>query len=122
MSAPGDVPVSAPASGSGSGSGVMVRSAAAGRVRLVVPWLRARPGCAGIVDDRFTDLPGFRALRIFPRTGAVIVWVQPDLVDVDRLVAALDEAPPPGVPSRASRSVPDSSTGEVARLLVGGAV
>jgi cation-transporting P-type ATPase C len=124
--APDDGPAtgsgSGSSSGSGSGSGVMVRSVAGGRVRLTVSWLRARPGCAGLVDERFTDLPGFRALRVFPRTGAVIVWVKPGLVDLDRLVAALTEAPPPGVPARASRSVPDSSTGEVARLVVGGAV
>lgn len=50
-SAPGDVPAPVPASGSGSGSGsgseVIVRSAAAGRVRLMVPWLRARPAAPG---------------------------------------------------------------------------
>ncbi|WP_328875523.1 cation-translocating P-type ATPase [Streptomyces sp. NBC_00287] len=103
-------------------SGVLVRSAAAGRVRLTVPWLRARPGCAGLVDDRLADLPGFRALRIFPRTGSVIIWVEPSDLDVDRLAAALEEAPPSAVPDKRSRSVADSSTGEVARLVVGGAV
>lgn len=103
-------------------SGVLVRSVAAGRVRLTVPWLRARPGCAGLVDERLADQPGFRALRIFPRTGSVIIWVKPDRLDVDRLVAALEDAPPPSVPAKRSRSVPDSSTGELARLVVGGAV
>ncbi|MEV3987647.1 cation-translocating P-type ATPase [Streptomyces sp. NPDC049837] len=103
-------------------SDVLVRSVAAGRVRLTVPWLRARPGCAGLVDERLADQPGFRALRIFPRTGSVVIWVKPDRLDVDRLVAALDEAPPPSVPAKRSRSVPDSSTGELARLVVGGAV
>ncbi|MER7110521.1 heavy metal translocating P-type ATPase [Streptomyces sp. NPDC000229] len=106
---------------SGEGS-VVVRSAAAGRVRLTVPWLQRRPGCAGVVDERLADVRGFRALRVFPRTGCVLIWVEPDLLDVDRLVAALSERPPPGAPDRASRSVPDSSTGEVARLVVGGAV
>ncbi|MEU7278032.1 cation-translocating P-type ATPase [Streptomyces sp. NPDC045431] len=103
-------------------SDIVVRSVAAGRVRLTVPWLRARPGCAGLVDDRLADLRGFRALRIFPRTGSVVVWVAPDHLDVDRLVAALDEAPPPTAVAKPSRAVPDSSTGEVARLVVGGAV
>ncbi|MCP3819995.1 cation-translocating P-type ATPase [Streptomyces sp. A3M-1-3] len=103
-------------------SGVVVRSVAAGRVRLRVPWLQARPGCAGLVDERLMDVPGFRALRIFPRTGSVIIWVAPDHLDADRLVAALDEAPPPSLPARPSRSTPDSSTGEIARLVVGGAV
>jgi cation-transporting P-type ATPase C len=103
-------------------SDVLVRSVAAGRIRLVVPWLQARPGCAGLIDERLADTPGFRALRIFPRTGSVIIWVKPDHVDIGRLVAALDEAPPPSVPARPSRSTPDSSTGEVARLVVGGAV
>jgi manganese/zinc-transporting P-type ATPase C len=40
---------------------VLVRSAAAGRVRLTVPWLKARPGCAGLVDDRLAELPTCRA-------------------------------------------------------------
>lgn len=101
---------------------VLVRSAAAGRVRLTVPWLRARPGCAGLVDERLADLPGFRALRIFPRTGSVVIWAEPDHLDVDRLVDALQEAPPTSVPEKRTRSVPDSSTGELARLIVGGAV
>ncbi|MGW0734010.1 heavy metal translocating P-type ATPase [Streptomyces sp. NPDC002851] len=103
-------------------SGVVVRSAAAGRIRLVVPWLEARPGCAGLIDERIAGTPGFRALRIFPRTGSVIIWVKPNDVDIDRMVAALEEAPSPSVPARPSRSTPDSSTGEVARLVVGGAV
>lgn len=103
-------------------SEVTVRSVAAGRVRLTVPWLRAHPGSAGLVDERLAGLSGFRALRIFPRTGSVIIWMTPDLLDVDRLVAALEEAPPPSAPAKPTRSVPDSSTGELARLAVGGAV
>ncbi|QLE70469.1 cation-translocating P-type ATPase [Streptomyces rectiverticillatus] len=102
--------------------GVVVRSVAGGRARLTVPWLRTRPGSAGQVDERLTGFRGFRALRVFPRTGSVIVWVAPDHLDVDRLVAALEEAPPPSAPVKATRSLPDSSTGEVARLVVGGAV
>src|ERR687892_2227479 len=103
-------------------SDIAIRSVAAGRVRLIVPWLRARPGCAGLVDDRLADVHGFRALRIFPRTGSVVVWVAPDHLDVDGLVAALEEEPPPSAVAKASRATPDSSTGEVARLVVGGAV
>ncbi|MFJ1735685.1 heavy metal translocating P-type ATPase [Streptomyces sp. NPDC088254] len=103
-------------------AGVLIRSAAAGRVRLTVPWLKARPGSAGLVDERLADLPGFRALRIFPRTGSVVLWVEPDRLDVDRLVEALGEAPPLSAPEKRTRSAPDSSTGEVARLIVGGAV
>jgi cation-transporting P-type ATPase C len=103
-------------------SGVLVRSVAAGRVRLTVPWLRARPGFAGLVDERLMGVPGFRALRIFPRTGSVVIWVAPDQVDVGRLTAALDEAPPVSLAARPSRSTPDSSTGEIARLMIGGAV
>ncbi|OAH12851.1 heavy metal translocating P-type ATPase [Streptomyces jeddahensis] len=103
-------------------SDVLVRSIAAGRVRLIVPWLRARPGCAGLVDERLAGIQGFRALRIFPRTGSVLIWIKPDHMDVDRLVSALEEPPPPSAPAKPSRSTPDSSTGEVARLVVGGAV
>ncbi|MEU4063123.1 hypothetical protein AB0F25_11930 [Streptomyces wedmorensis] len=104
-------------------STVLVRSVASGRARLTVPWLRDRPGCAGLVDDRLTGIRGFRALRIFPRTGSVVIWVAPDELDVDRLVAALEGAPPATVvTAKPSRSLPDSSTGEVARLVVGGAV
>ncbi|GHG74565.1 heavy metal translocating P-type ATPase [Streptomyces griseocarneus] len=103
-------------------SGVIVRSVAAGRARLTVPWLRARPGSAGQVDERMAGVPGFRALRVFPRTGSVVIWIAQDDLDVARLVAALEEAPPASAPVKATRSLPDSSTGEVARLVVGGAV
>ncbi|MFE2094693.1 heavy metal translocating P-type ATPase [Streptomyces sp. NPDC002596] len=103
-------------------SGVVVCSVAAGRARLTVPWVRARPGSAGLVDERLTGISGFRALRIFPRTGSVVVWMAPDRLDIDRLIAALEEAPPASAPARPTRSTPDSSTGEVARLVVGGAV
>ncbi|WP_175412550.1 cation-translocating P-type ATPase [Streptomyces sp. TRM64462] len=103
-------------------SEVTVRSVAAGRARLTVPWLRAHPGSAGLVDERLAGVSGFRALRVFPRTGSVIIWMTPDLLDVDRLVGALEEAPPPSAPAKPTRSVPDSSTGELARLVVGGAV
>lgn len=103
-------------------SDVVVRSVASGRARLSVPWIRARPGSAGLVDERLTGIRGFRALRIFPRTGSVVIWMAPDLLDVDRLVEALEEAPPPSMPARPTRSTPDSSTGELARLVVGGAV
>ncbi|MEV8530546.1 cation-translocating P-type ATPase [Streptomyces sp. NPDC051211] len=101
---------------------VLVCSVAAGRARLTVPWLRDRPGCAGLVDDRLAGVSGFRALRIFPRTGSVVVWTAPEELDVDALVALLEEAPPASAPARPTRSTPDSSTGEVARLVVGGAV
>ncbi|WP_030411377.1 heavy metal translocating P-type ATPase [Streptomyces sp. NRRL S-1448] len=103
-------------------SDVVVRSVASGRARLTVPWVRARPGSAGLVDERLTGMRGFRALRIFPRTGSVVIWMAPDLLDVDRLVDALEEAPPATMPAKPTRSTPDSSTGELARLVVGGAV
>ncbi|MET8678123.1 cation-translocating P-type ATPase [Streptomyces sp. NPDC004647] len=103
-------------------SDVAVCSVATGRARLMVPWVRARPGSAGLVDERLTGMSGFRALRIFPRTGSVVIWMAPDRLDIDRLIAALEEAPPASAPAKATRSTPDSSTGEVARLVVGGAV
>ncbi|WP_236242301.1 cation-translocating P-type ATPase [Streptomyces sp. CC228A] len=103
-------------------SAVLVRSVATGRVRLTVSWLRDRPGCAGLVDERLTGLSGFRALRVFPRTGSVVIWMAPTDLDVDALVSALEEAPAPSAPAKPTRSAPDSSTGEVARLVVGGAV
>ncbi|REK86909.1 cation-transporting P-type ATPase [Streptomyces inhibens] len=103
-------------------SGVVVRSVASGRARFTVPWVRARPGSAGLVDERLTGIRGFRALRIFPRTGSVVIWMAPDLLDVDSLVSALEEAPPASAPAKPTRSIPDSSTGELARLVVGGAV
>ncbi|MEW2033809.1 cation-translocating P-type ATPase [Streptomyces roseifaciens] len=101
---------------------VVVRSVAAGRARLTVSWLRTRPGSAGEVDERLVGLAGFRALRVFPRTGNVVIWMAPDQLDVDRIAAALEEAPPATALVKAARSLPDSSTGEVARLVVGGAV
>ncbi|TDD34564.1 heavy metal translocating P-type ATPase [Saccharopolyspora elongata] len=103
-------------------SGVLVRAVAGGRVRLVVPWLRAQPDGAGLVDQRIADLEGMRALRIFSRTGNVVVWIDPGRLDLDRLVSLL-EAPAEGaLPHRPTRWAPDSSTGEITRLVIGGAV
>ncbi|MEU9317350.1 hypothetical protein [Streptomyces sp. NPDC048295] len=69
-------------------SEVLVRSVATGRDRLTVLWLRDRRGCAGLVDDRLTGLSGFRALPIFPRTGSVVIWMEPADLDVAVLVHA----------------------------------
>ncbi|MFF5447959.1 hypothetical protein [Streptomyces sp. NPDC012888] len=74
------------------------------------------------MDDRLSGLSGFRALRVLPRTGSVVICMDPADLDPDALVEALEEAPPPSAPAKATRSAPDSSTGEVARLVVGGAV
>ncbi|MGW6602527.1 heavy metal translocating P-type ATPase [Streptomyces sp. NPDC055036] len=50
------------------------------------------------------------------------MWGQQDLLDVQALVTVLKKVPRDDVPAKASRSVADVSTGEVARLVVGGAV
>ncbi|QUH03989.1 cation-translocating P-type ATPase [Saccharopolyspora erythraea] len=103
-------------------SGVVVRAVAGGRVRLVVPWLRAKPDGAGVVDQRIGAVDGLRGLRVFARSGNVVIWVAPEQLDVDELVGAL-EAPPTGVaPQQRTRWAPDSSTGEITRLVIGGVV
>ncbi|MFI0470707.1 heavy metal translocating P-type ATPase [Saccharopolyspora sp. 5N102] len=102
--------------------GVLVRAVAGGRIRLVVPWLRAQPDGAGLVDQRIADLEGMRALRIFSRTGNVVVWIDPGRLDLDRLVALLEVPAEGALPHRPTRWAPDSSTGEITRLVIGGAV
>ncbi|WP_344679527.1 cation-translocating P-type ATPase [Saccharopolyspora taberi] len=71
---------------------------------------------------RITSVAKVRAVRVFPRTGNVIVWCAPDRLDLDQLVRAVEEAPPAATPGRPARRVPQSSTGEITRLLLGGAV
>ncbi len=75
-------------------SAVLVRSVATGRARLTsCRGCATVPAAPGLVDERLTGLSGFRALRVFPRTGSVVIWMAPTDLDVDALVSALEEAP-----------------------------
>ncbi|GAA2787565.1 hypothetical protein [Saccharopolyspora taberi] len=76
---------------------VRVRAAAGGRVRLSVPWLV--DGCEAVVHARVADLAGIRAVRVFPRTGHVVAWIESPC-RADQLADALREAPHSAKPVR----------------------
>jgi cation-transporting P-type ATPase C len=101
----------------------VLRSAAGGRVRFQVQWLRRHPSLVGEVESRILKLEGVRALEVFWRTGNVVMWVHSDGVTAQRIGELL--APAPATTALSERqpvSTPSVSTGEVARLVLGGGV
>jgi cation-transporting P-type ATPase C len=101
----------------------VIRSAARGRLRLHVPWLTRRHAYAGEVDARLGDLVGVRAMEVFWRTGNVVVWVDPAVADPEAIAKRLSPPPADGaVPERATPPMTTAQSGDVARLVVGGAV
>lgn len=93
-------------------------------MRVRVSWLRGRDDASDLVAARLTELPGLRGIEVHPRTGNVVVWVPPDL-DPALVAKLLDEPAPDAVPSSVvatTRHQPHAATGEITRLVVGGAV
>jgi cation-transporting P-type ATPase C len=52
-------------------------AAAAGRIRVAVPWLAGRADLVAAPAARLEPL-GPRAVLAYPRTGCVVVWLEPD--------------------------------------------
>jgi manganese/zinc-transporting P-type ATPase C len=102
----------------------VIRSAAGGRLRLSVPWLKRRPSYAREVEARLSDLEGVGAVEVFWRTGNVVVWMDSPTVQNADLVQRLSWPPCDSAPSvqPVSRPRSEAHTGEAARLVVGGAV
>ncbi len=96
---------------------------AAGRVRLRVPWMRGSAARAVAIEEAVDGVHGVRAVHGYPRTGAVVVWYQPAAADKAALLAAVRSAavvPRDGPPARSPRSA-DVTTGDLLRMVVGGA-
>jgi cation-transporting P-type ATPase C len=56
---------------------VTVVAEVAGRHRYRVPLLRARPEIADALDRALHATSGVRAVRIYPRSGSVVIWTDP---------------------------------------------
>jgi len=97
-------------------------SDAAGRVRYVTPDLRHSPPLAVAVEDAVDAVTGVRQVHAFPRTGYVVVWLDPDRCDRAELVEAIDKglrADPEATANRSPRSN-DVHIGDLVRLVAGG--
>jgi cation-transporting P-type ATPase C len=99
-----------------------VVAAAAGRVRVAVPWLRDRADLAAVPATRLTPLAP-RALVVHVRTGNVVVWLDPHTEPAE-VVARLAAAPEVAVivEGTSGAVVHRAADAGVARLVVGGAV
>jgi manganese/zinc-transporting P-type ATPase C len=98
-----------------------LRASAAGRARFQLPAIRHSGAHAVAVERRLVETPGVRGVRVYPRTGNVVVWHDP-MVDLSVLAKVLIKAsgePLHGDPM--PRSAPAAERGEIARLVIGGA-
>lgn len=106
----------------GAASRIVIKSDAAGRMRLTVPWLVNSTARAVAAEDALVDVPGVRAAHAYPRTGSVVVWFSPDRTDRDAILHALDTASAVEATAAVERS-PHSAevgNGDILRMAVGG--
>jgi cation-transporting P-type ATPase C len=96
---------------------------AAGRIRFDCPGLRGRPALAVAVEDAVDGVPGTRQVHAYPRTGSAVVWYRPGRRIHEELTAAIEaglRSDPGAVAGRTPRSA-DAGSGDLVRLVVGGA-
>ena len=116
-----------PDTGLGSDAGTptpsqpQVVASAAGRTRLAVPAVRGSERHAASVEQALGALEGVRAVRVYPRTGAVLLW-HSEQVTSARLLQVVGECSSAESSRHQLRVPPAEQDGEVARLVVGGAV
>lgn len=111
-----------PVNGSGPAAGIVIRSNAAGRLRVSVPWMRRSTARAVAIENTIELVHGVRAVHAYPRTASLVVWYSPSRVDADAIVHALSDTSPVAaraVPPRAPYSA-EVSTGDLARMTLGG--
>jgi cation-transporting P-type ATPase C len=96
---------------------------AAGRVRLVLPWLTGSAARAVAAEDAATAVPGVRAAHAYPRTGSVVVWYSPIQTDLDALYTSIDSARLVARDQAVARSPrsDDEAGADLTRLVVGAA-
>lgn len=102
---------------------VVVRSDAAGRIRLTVPWLVGSAARAVAVEDAIGALAGVRAVHAYPRTGSVVVWYAPGRVPRAGVFEALEsgsQVPATAAVERTPHSA-EVNNGDILRMTVGGA-
>ncbi|ACV80150.1 heavy metal translocating P-type ATPase [Nakamurella multipartita DSM 44233] len=106
-----------------AGTRMVTVADAAGRWRLRVPELARSAARAVAIEDAVDGVAGVLAVHAFPRTGSVVVWYRPAALDHHRVRHAIDRAlstdwaaPAPRSPRSA-----DVTSGDIVRMVVGGA-
>lgn len=102
---------------------LVVVSDAAGRMRVLVDWVRSDSRRAVAVEESVARQPGVRAVHAYPRTGSVVVWYSPRRCDHASVLAAISGAAhiaPKLIPTRAPHSSEIRNT-DVLRMVIGGA-
>ncbi|SCC47376.1 cation-transporting P-type ATPase C [Gordonia sp. v-85] len=104
---------------------IVVRSSAAGRVRMTVPWLRVTDRTvadrrAVAVEESVARVTGVRAVHAYPRTASVVVWFRADTDRdaIDHAIAAATHADPANLPDRAPHSA-DVTNADLLRMGIG---
>ncbi|BDB42110.1 manganese-exporting P-type ATPase CtpC [Mycobacterium kiyosense] len=101
---------------------LVVVSDAAGRIRVLVPWVQANARRAVAVDESVGRQPGVRAVHAYPRTGSVVVWYSPKRCDQPSVLSAISGAAHVAdnlIPARSPRSSDVRNT-DVLRMVIGG--
>lgn len=102
---------------------VVVVSDAAGRMRMLVDWVRYNPQRAVAVEETVAKCGGVRAVHAYPRTGSVVVWYSPKRGDRSSILTAVGDAAHVAaelIPARAPHSSEIRNT-DVLRMVIGGA-
>ncbi|GLV11587.1 putative manganese/zinc-exporting P-type ATPase [Mycobacterium intracellulare subsp. chimaera] len=100
-----------------------VVSDAAGRMRVVVPWVCSNSRRAVAVEEQVGRQHGVRAVHAYPHTGSVVVWYSPKRCDRALVLAAISAAEHIAdnlIPARSPRSSDVRNT-DVLRMVIGGA-
>ncbi len=104
---------------------IVVRSSAAGRVRMTVPWLRVTDRAmadrrAVAIEESVARVTGVRAVHAYPRTASVVVWFRADTERdaIDHAIAAATHADPANLPDRAPHSA-DVTNADLLRMGIG---
>jgi len=102
---------------------VLVVSDAAGRMRVLVDWVRSNSRRAVAVEEAVAQQNGVRAVHAYPRTGSVVVWYSPKRCDRSEVLQAISGAAHVAaelIPVRAPHSSEVRNT-DVLRMVIGGA-
>lgn len=102
---------------------LVVVSDAAGRMRVVVDWVRGNSRRAVAVEEAVAKQNGVRVVHAYPRTGSVVVWYSPRRCERSAVLAAISGAAHVAaelIPARAPHSS-EIRNADVLRMVIGGA-
>ncbi|WP_204805478.1 heavy metal translocating P-type ATPase [Mycobacterium riyadhense] len=101
---------------------LVVVSDAAGRMRVLVDWVRSDSRRAVAVEEAVAKQNGVRVVHAYPRTGSVVVWYSPRRCDRAQVLEAISGAKHIAaelIPARAPHSSEIRNT-DVLRMVIGG--